>query len=246
MAAAAAGASTNGARSTVPSKRRNFSTSSYEDRPPPPPPGTINTDVNGTGDQQFLQGNIPSAGPGPNSTPSLRTPSPARTDLMSGAPLPTILTSPQDTFRPLQSFPTEEPLSAAGGRPWFDQPFPHPLDKMDGSSVQVQAAQGAEPPSATPEGFSWSALVEGMLDTSPHPAGDFAWLNNTATNAAPPNGPAPPMGLPTAPRINPPSNGQVPGTSPSGSVHDFGPEASLSPSQSGGGIAPSDGTVQPL
>jgi len=262
-AAAAGGGSANGSRSTIPAKRRGFSHSSYEEdqRGAPPPPVPLgNSDGNGP-DAQFLpNGGAPSAAQAPNSTPSLRTPSPVRnTDMMNTVPLPNILTSPQDAFRPLQTFPEDPSLSSGagppGGRVWYDQSFQHALEKMDGSGVQA-AQPGPQPPrsGATPEGFSWSALVEGMLDTSPHTPGDFAWLSNSAPDAAA-NGSAQGLSMQAPPPqqqhrlsnagMNPPNGVSVnASTSPTASHRDFRPEASLSPGHSVGVTA--DQTVQPL
>jgi hypothetical protein len=104
---------------------------------------------------------------------------------------------------------------------------------------------------ATPEGFSWSSLVEGMLDPHPQAPDDFSWLNHAAaanmnggpTGTTPSTALALQMGgvpgsggsAPPAPASNPTPpgngmqrNGSIAVTSPN-SGRDYRPESSRSP-----------------
>lgn len=126
----------------------------------------------------------------------MQTPSPNQqppgTDLVGTVPLPNLMQSPQDTFRPatLPGFDQDmqpNPMTSTRMPQWYDPAFGQ---QPDNQAHQQQQQPVAQPPqtAATPEGFSWSALVDGLIDPlhSQSPTGEFAWLSANTANT--PNG----------------------------------------------------------
>ncbi len=194
LAAAAAAGNTNGTKSTIPAKRRGYSFEATE-RPPPDRRQSLPQGAGaGNAAPQFLDSSSAgTAGPSGSSQAggSVQTPSPNHpppgTDMMGNVPLPNMMQSPQDTFRPgtIPGFDQEmtSPLNTAGRIPqWYDPAF------QADQGAQQQPPQPVPQTAATPEGFSWSALVDGLIDPlhSQSPQGEFAWLNANTANT--PNG----------------------------------------------------------
>lgn len=137
---------------------------------------------------------------GPSTQRTVVSPSAATNgpDMMNAVHM---MTSPVDSFRP-QTLPSINENQGAGQmpQPQQQQPPPPPPPQQPtpvGNRLWYEQSLGQSNSSsssgAVPENFSWSALVEGMLDPL-HSSGtpqsgnqDFSWLNNHAasTPAAP-------------------------------------------------------------
>ncbi|KLT40387.1 hypothetical protein CC85DRAFT_287492 [Cutaneotrichosporon oleaginosum] len=189
LAAAAAAGNSNGAKSTIPAKRRGYSFEA-SDRPPPDRRPSLPQGAGSAAPQYLDSASAGTGGPSGSSQAggSVQTPSPSHppgTDMVGNVPLPNMM-SPQDSFRsgPMSGFDQEmtSPLNTSGRMPqWYDPAF-----QTDQNAQQ--APQSVSQSAATPEGFSWSALVDGLIDPlhSQSPSGEFAWLNANTANT--PNG----------------------------------------------------------
>ena len=202
MAAAAAAAASNSngngntPRPTIPAKRRGFSQSSSNDDRDDRRMSIVNANNNSMGeDRRMSIVNISTVpGPGPGSVgPSQHSPSPNNPgDVMNS--LGNILHSPIDAMQQ-QQLPTfsEEvqpsPLTT-NQRLWYEHPFQQTMDPREAATAvpPPQPRPQAQAPTPSGDGFSWSALVEGMLGPQNLPpntpsaaaAFDYAWLNSQA------------------------------------------------------------------
>ncbi|BEI80366.1 hypothetical protein CcaverHIS002_0108950 [Cutaneotrichosporon cavernicola] len=235
LAAATAVDKSNPAKSTIPAKRRGYSFEANERPPPDRRTSLPQGPGGGNATPQFLDGS--SAGPaGPSGSSqtgmSVQTPSPNHpppgTDMVSNVSLPSMIQSPQDSFRsgPMSGFDQEmaSPLSTTGRIPqWYDPAF------QTDQGAQQQPAPVPQA-SVAPEGFSWSALVDGLINPlqPQSPSGEFAWLNANTANT--PNG----RGL------QPNSSAMGPGMSASPANSGLKNESPMSPD-----VLNSDGPVMP-
>ncbi|GMK54911.1 hypothetical protein CspeluHIS016_0114970 [Cutaneotrichosporon spelunceum] len=229
--AAAAAADKGGATTTVPAKRRGYSLESTE-RPPPARRASSSQGVAvGNGTPKFRDGSSTgTAGPSGSSQAGMpvHTPSPSHpppgADMVANVSMPSFMASPQDSFRSgaMSGFDQESPMSAGGRIPqWYDSAF-----QADAQPPPAPVPQTG----AIPDAFSWSALVDGLINPMQEqsPSAEFAWLNANAANT--PNG----RGL----QPNPSGMGGAVSASPANSA--LKNESAMSPD-----VLNSDGPVVP-